>query len=156
MDWLPWAPLGAASLHIFEEFVFPGGFATWYKRYRVNTSRITKRFLVIINAGLLVMCGEVALLGHTPIGIAAWLGVSALLCSNGCWHAWTTYKLRAYSPGVITGVTINAPLAVYGYIRFLRSGSASVPTALIAFVIGCSYPLWSAAYHNRHSSSAPG
>lgn len=24
--WLPWAPLIAASLHIFEEFFYPGGF----------------------------------------------------------------------------------------------------------------------------------
>ena len=149
MDWLPWAPLAAASLHIFEEFVFPGGFPQWYRGYRANPSTVNKRFLVIINAGLLLMCGEIALLRHTPIGIAAWLGVSALLCSNGCWHAWAAYKLRTYSPGVITGVTIYVPLAVYGYIRFLRSGSTSVATALIAFVIGGSYPLWSSAYHSR-------
>jgi hypothetical protein len=26
MDWLAWAPLGAATLHIFEEFVIQAGF----------------------------------------------------------------------------------------------------------------------------------
>jgi hypothetical protein len=151
MDWLRWAPLGAASLHIIEEFVFPGGFAAWYGRYRRDASRITTRFLVIINAALLVMCGDVALLGRTPLGIAYWLTISALLCSNGCWHAWASYRLRAYSPGVITGMTIYLPLAVYGYAHFLRSGAASIRTALIAATIGSSYPIWSAAYHKKRT-----
>jgi hypothetical protein len=150
MDWLRWAPLGAASLHIVEEFVFPGGFAAWYRQYRHEASRITTRFLVIINAALLVMCGDVALLGRTPVGIAYWLAISALLCSNGCWHAWASYRLRAYSPGLITGMTIYVPLAVYGYVEFLRSGAASVRTALIAGMIGSSYPIWSAVYHRKH------
>jgi hypothetical protein len=151
MDWLRWAPLGAASLHIIEEFVFPGGFAAWYRRYRLDASRITARFLVIINAALLVMCGDVALLGRTPLGIAYWLGIAALLCSNGCWHAWASYRQRAYSPGVITGLTIYLPLAVYGYVEFLRSGAASIRTALTAGIIGSSYQIWSAAYHKKRT-----
>jgi hypothetical protein len=151
MDWLRWAPLAAASLHIIEEFVFPGGFAAWYRRYRLDASRITTRFLVIINAALLVMCGDVALLGRTPLGIPYWLGISALLCSNGCWHAWASYRRRAYSPGVITGMTIYLPLAVYGYAHFLRSGAASIRTALIAGIIGSSYQIWSAAYHKKRT-----
>jgi hypothetical protein len=151
MDWLRWAPLGAASLHILEEFVYPGGFAAWYRRYRPDASRITTRFLVIINAGLLVMCGDAALLGRTPLGVAYWLGISALLCSNGCWHAWASYRQRAYSPGVITGLTIYLPLACYGYFQFLHSGAASIRTALIAGIIGSSYPIWSAAYHGRRT-----
>jgi hypothetical protein len=147
MDWLPWAPLGAASLHICEEFVYPGGFAAWYRRYRVDASRITKRFLVIINAALLVMCCNVALLGRTEVGVAYWLLIAAVMCSNGCWHAWASYKSRGYSPGVVTGVMICMPLAVYGYGQFVRSGAASIGTALIAGMVGGSYPLWSALFH---------
>jgi len=149
MDWLGWAPLGAASLHILEEFVFPGGFTAWYRRYRVNPSRVTPRFLVIINAALLIMCADVALIWRTPFGKAYWLAISALLSSNGCWHAWASYKRRAYSPGVITGLTVYLPLAAYGYLEILRSGAASIPTAVIAGMIGSSYQIWSAAYHNR-------
>jgi hypothetical protein len=151
MDWLRWAPLGAASLHIIEEFVLPGGFAAWYRRYRLDASRITTRFLVIINAALLVMCCDVALLGRTPLGIAYWLAISSLLGSNGCWHAWASYRQRGYSPGVITGMTIHVPLAVYGYVEFLRSGAASIRTALIAGMIGSTYPIWSAAYHRKRT-----
>jgi hypothetical protein len=56
MDWLPWLPLIAAGLHIVEEFVFPGGFTAWYRSYRRQARRITPRFLVIVNAGLLLAC----------------------------------------------------------------------------------------------------
>ncbi len=142
-----WAPLAAANLHICEEFVIPGGFTAWYRRYRPNPSRITTRFLVMVNVGLLVACCNVALIGRIPLGIAYWLLMSALLCSNGIWHAWASYKSHSYSPGVVTGMLIYAPLAVYGYIQFLRSGSVSIWTAAIACIIGGSYHFWSAIYH---------
>jgi len=142
-----WAPLVAASLHISEEFFVPGGFPAWYRRYRTDPSRITRRFLVIVNAALLVACCNIALLGRTPLGVAYWLTIAALLCSNGCWHAWASYKSHAYSPGVVTGLGVYVPLAAYGYSQFARSGATSIGTAAVACIIGGSYQLWSAAYH---------
>jgi hypothetical protein len=146
-DWLPWAPLGAVILHIFEEFVYPGGFVAWYRRYRVDASRITTRFLIIINAVLLIACWDSAILVRRGNGAAFWLAIAALTASNGCWHVWASFKSREYSPGTITGVAIYVPLAVYGYNHYLRSGAASMTTALIAAAIGCSYPFWSALFH---------
>lgn len=147
MDWLMWAPLVAASLHMSEEFLVPGGFLAWYRGYRPDPSRISRRFLAIVNAALLVVCCNIALLGRRPVGIAYWLAISALLCSNGIWHAWASYRSRTYSPGVVTGVAIYVPLAVFGYSHFVRSGAASIGTAALACAIGGSYPFWSAAYH---------
>jgi hypothetical protein len=147
MDWLPWAPLVAASLHMSEEFLVPGGFPAWYRGYRTGSSRVNRRFLVIVNAVLLLVCCDIALLGGTPFGIAYWLTISALLCSNGIWHAWASYKSRTYSPGVVTGVVVYVPLAVFGYSHFVRSGAASMGVAAIACAIGGSYQFWSAAYH---------
>jgi len=153
-DWLPWSLLVAAVLHITEEFLFPGGFPAWYRRYNADPSRVTRRFLLIINAGLLVACVNVALLGHNPIGVVYWLVMSALLASNGCWHAWASYQSRSYSPGVITGITVYVPLTIYGYIEFVRSGAVPGLTAVIAFFVGASYPLWSAVYHRRTPTKA--
>jgi hypothetical protein len=147
MNWLPWAPLVAAILHMCEEFVYPGGFPDWYRRYRVNASRITSRFLVIINSLLLIACVDIGILGRTSAGVVYWLTISALLCCNGIWHAWASHRSRSYSPGVVTGVIIYLPLAVYGYSHFLRSQTVSVGTALIAILIGGSYQFWSALYH---------
>jgi hypothetical protein len=97
MDWLPWAPLGAVILHIFEEFVYPGGFVAWYRRYRFDASRITARFLVVINAALLIACWDIAILERRGTGVPYWLTIAALTCSNGCWHAWASFKSREYS-----------------------------------------------------------
>ena len=147
MDWLLWAPLAAASLHMSEEFLVPGGFLAWYRGYRADPSRINRRFLAIVNVVLLAVCCDIGLLGRTPLGIAYWLAISALLCSNGIWHLWASYKSRTYSPGVVTGVALYVPLAVFGYSYFVRSGAASPGVAALACAIGGSYQFWSAAYH---------
>jgi hypothetical protein len=147
VDWLPWTLLIAAILHICEEFVWPGGFVDWYRRYRADGSGVTTRFLIIVNGVLLVVCCNIGFLGRKEAGTDYWLLIAALLCSNGCWHLWASYKSRAYSPGVISGVLIYVPLAIYGYIHFIQSGVASLETAMIAGIAGGSYPFWSALYH---------
>jgi uncharacterized protein with HXXEE motif len=142
-SWMSWAPLGAAGLHIVEEFFFPGGFAEWDRRYRPDyRGTITGRLHVVVNALLLLACLQVALLGFAPIGVAAWLTIMALLASNGLWHVVGALRTRSYSPGVATGLLLYLPLAIYGYARFIGSGQASPPTALAALSIGGTYHLW--------------
>jgi len=152
--WWPWVPLAAALLHLTEEFVYPGGFPAWYRRYRSDPSRITPRFLVIINGALLIACLNVVQLGSTPPGAVAWLAIVTLMCSNGIWHLWASIRSRSYSPGLFTGIAIYAPLAAYGYIHFLRAGLVSSLTAAVAGIVGGSYHLWSALYHRPHPKSA--
>lgn len=147
MDWLPWAPLAAACCHIFEEFVWPGGFADWYRRYRPNASRITPRMLVIVNIALLAACVNYALLANTQMGVAAVLGISALLCSNGLWHAWASVKTHTVSPGVVTGILLYVPLMIVEFDIYVRTERVSIWVAAIAAAIGGSYHVWSALYH---------
>lgn len=157
MSWFFWSPLAAAGLHMFEEFVFPGHFQAWYRRYKPGiTKSITTRFLVIINVLLLILCYDVGALGRSRLGAALWLCVMALLAANGLWHLRATVKTRGYSPGVLTGSLVYIPLAVYGYVLLLRSGQASVLTAVVAFAIGASYQYWSNLFHGfRARGHAP-
>ena len=156
MNWLYWAPLGAASLHIVEEFVYPGGFAAWDRRYRPDFSHtITGRFHVIINGLLLVACYDVWAFRSSPMGAAVWLTVTTLLFANALWHLVGSVTSRTYSPGVLTGLLLYVPLTVYGYGHFLRTGQASVATAVIAFAVGVSYHLWVGnALHNWRARRA--
>jgi hypothetical protein len=143
MNWLYWAPLAAASLHIVEEFVYPGGFAAWDRRYRPSFSHtITGRFHAIINGLLLVACYDVWVLRSRPMGAPLWLTVMALLFTNAVWHLVGSVKSRTYSPGVVTGLLLYVPLTLYGYGHFLRTGQVSFATALIACAVGASYHLW--------------
>jgi hypothetical protein len=146
--------LAAASLHIFEEFAWPGGFHRWYRKYRANAKSANRRFLVIINAGLLITLLEAALAGSTEVGVALLLTFSAVLFSNGCWHVWASCKSRSYSPGAITGTLLYLPLPLFEYAGWMQLGRASGWTATLAFVIGTSYPLWSALYHRQPKNHA--
>jgi hypothetical protein len=155
VDWLWWAPLGVAALHIVEEFVFPGGFAAWDRQYRPKIrSSITPRFHVILNAVLLVVCTAVALAPRSPRSVAAWLTLAALLFGNAVFHLVGALATKRYSPGVATGIVLYVPLAVVGYWRFLSTGAASVGTALMAVILGGSYQAWSTAMHTLRARRA--
>jgi hypothetical protein len=142
MNWLYWAPLAAASLHIVEEFVYPGGFAAWDRRYRPAFAHsITGRFHVIINGLLLIACYDVWALRSNAIAAPIWLAVTTLLFANAVWHLVGSVRTRSYSPGVATGWLLYVPLTIYGFGHFLRTGQVSVPTALVAGAVGASYHL---------------
>jgi Protein of unknown function with HXXEE motif len=82
-----------------------------------------------------------ALAGRTPVGVALLLIFSAILFSNGCWHVWASYNSRSYSPGTISGTVLYLPLALFEYTGWMQLGRASGWTAILAFVIGSSYPI---------------
>jgi hypothetical protein len=151
MNWLPWAPLSAATLHIFEEFAWPGGFAARYRQYAPTRAKsITPRFLVIGN-GLLLMLGyDAGAWWPAPFGAAVWLTTAALLASNATWHLIGTIRTKSCSPGIATGLILYVPLALFGYVRTLRSGT-NIVTAIVAAAIGTSYHSWSAALHRRRA-----
>ncbi|HEY2954124.1 MAG TPA: HXXEE domain-containing protein [Candidatus Eisenbacteria bacterium] len=155
LTWLSWAPLAAASLHMVEEFVFPGGFAAWERRYRSDIGRsLTNRYLVIVNVLFLILCYDAAAMRGRPAGVALWLTVAALQAANGIWHLLAVLKTRAYSPGVVTGMLVYVPLAAFGTMHYLRAGEASVPTALAALAIGGPYQFWLNALHRWRTRRA--
>ena len=64
-------PLIAASLHVCEEFVYPGGFRQWYASYRPEiASSLSVGYLVLVNAIMLAACALIAVAGP----FAQWLG----------------------------------------------------------------------------------
>ncbi len=153
---LAWAPLAASALHIVEEFFLPGGFAEWDRAYRPEiAASITKRFHIGINALLLGVGLMVGVAGFTPSGTAAWLTLAALLFSNAIYHVVGALKTRRYSPGLVTGLLLYVPLAIYGYVVLVGGGQASPVTALAAALLGGSYPLLSMWMHARRARRAP-
>lgn len=104
MSWLWWAPLGAAALHIGEEFVYPGGFASWDREYRpAIRSSITPRLHLVVNVLLLAACTSVGISGMpgaaivvaglrlrpvvpASLAVPGWLALAALLFSNAVFH----------------------------------------------------------------------
>ena len=162
MTWIWWAPLIASALHIIEEFVYPGGFADWDRAYRPEFNQsITPRLHLWVNALLLLAGLQIGLLrdydvrAHagavTPTHALAWLTLVALLFSNALWHLKGTLQMKRYSPGLITGLGLYVPLAIFGYIYFVGTHKASGPIALLALTIGGSYHFWAAIMHKRRA-----
>ena len=154
-NWVYWSPLCAAGLHIFEEFVFPGGFMDWYRKTRPTIqASITPRFLVVVNVLLIILCYDVAAMAGRPFGTMLWFLVAALLFANGIWHLVATIRTRSYSPGLVTGLALYVPMAIYGAVQLIRSGQISIGRALPAAAIGASYQLWSNLLHRRRARQA--
>lgn len=154
-SFVPWLPLGAVTLHMIEEFVWPGGFGDWFRRYRPERARsVTTAFLFWINALLVAMALLVALLGEGRRGVAFWLVVASIGAANGVFHLWASYRSRSYSPGLVTGLVVYVPLALYGFAHFAGNGLASRGTMLEALLVGPAYHLYSAWNHRRRASAA--
>ena len=157
MSLLAWSLAGAASIHIIEEFAFPGGFKAWWCAYKPDiAASVSNRFLITINGILIAFSVIVALAVSAPKGngVAAWLTLAALLFSNAIFHVIGAIQTKRYSPGMISGIVLYVPLTIYGFAHFLSSGQASIGTALLAVAIGGSYHFISFANHRRRAQAA--
>jgi hypothetical protein len=103
--------------------------------------------LVTVRVALLVACVIYALLANTQFGVAALLGISALLFSNGLWHAYASVKSHTVSPGVVTGILLYVPLIIVEFNGYLRAGRVSLWMAALATMVGGSFHAWLAIYH---------
>jgi phosphatidylglycerophosphate synthase len=150
-----WLPLIAVVLHLIEEFVFPGGFGAWYRRYRPDLApSITTRLLVIVNAVLVVLALIPPLLGHTPRGYAFWSVVVALGLINALFHIWAVVRTDEYSPGFITGLIVYIPLFVLGILALKDYHKLALGTIIEAIVIALAYHFWSDWNHRRRARKA--
>jgi hypothetical protein len=154
LTWLFWAPLAAAAIHVAEEFVWPGGFLTWYRQYRPSIANsLTTSFAVLVNGILLFACLTAGLFGDSPRGVALWLTIVAVLLTNVGFHVLASIRTGAYCPGLVTAVLLYLPLGLFGYWYFVSSGLSSRGTALTALIVGGSYPALSLLNHRRRQAA---
>jgi uncharacterized membrane protein YccC len=74
-----------------------------------------------------------------------------VLAGNTIFHARATLKMREYSPGLVSALLLYVPLAVVGFTHFLRTGDASMGTAVSAVLIGSAYNVFAARNHRRRA-----
>jgi hypothetical protein len=149
-----WLPLSAVAAHIFEEFVWPGGFGDWYRsHYPDRAKSLSRVFLVWINVLLVVMSLIAAILWKRLYAVEMWLVVASVAGANGLFHLFATIRWRTYSPGLITGILLYLPLAAYGFVTFTRDGLLSPNLAIQAALIGPLYHAYSAWNHRRRSAA---
>jgi len=129
-----WMMAIASWLHLFEEFVFPGGFLGWIRTW-FPSARLTVADAVVINA---LFVGFVALplvsnVSATPI-VA--LSIPAILVINAFLHAGGTIATRRYSPGVVTAVLLYWPIGGYAMYAMARSWNLTGATVAKGLLLG--------------------
>lgn len=145
-----WLPLIAIAAHVFEEFVWPGGFAEWYRHYPPGrTVKVSTRLLIVVNIVFVALALIPPVFGATTKGYAYWLVVAAIAGANGLFHVVATIRARQYSPGVVTGVLLYIPLAIVGGFELIRRDLVAPATALQAVLFAAAYSWWSNWKHSR-------
>ncbi len=124
-----WLPLGAVLLHLIEEFVWPGGFAEWYRWYRPErAASVTTGFLVRINV---LLVGMALIPGGDGIP-ALWRCILAGGCINRCGQRTLSFVGRAPGSPLFPRRShwLHALFASLGFwfYLFLESGSGGYPT----------------------------
>jgi hypothetical protein len=148
-----WIPVAAIAAHLVEEFVWPGGFASWYRRYPPgHTTAVSPRFLWIINIAFVALALLPPLLGPSPRGLALWLTIAMVAAANAVFHIVAVVRTRGYSPGVVTSIVLYLPLAIIGGAFLSRHALVSTGTLVEAIVIGIAYHVWSAWNHRQHAA----
>jgi len=124
-------------LHNVEEFIFPGGFIGWYKRYKPEIAdSIRPKILAITNILLIGGSLNPAINAVSEVTIIIWLAFASIVGINIFYHVKGSILSRTYSPGLITSLIVYLPLVVYGYYYFISTGKVPIWIVAICSVTG--------------------
>jgi hypothetical protein len=131
------------GLHVFEEFVFPGGMEDWMKSYRPQLAgAVTQSYLFKINAiplvaSLLVSLGVFNYLGSYSFGgLYAWLVLMSIQAFNALFHIRAAIKTKQYAPGLVSSIVFYLPLAIVSFVFFIKIGAINIFSAIGCLIIG--------------------
>ena len=138
MNWIFVAFLITSTLHMTEEYFFPGGFMSMMKRLNPKYARfVTVRMAVIVNGLQLVFCIFAILVANTSLVFS--MSIAALLFINALTHLGGCIRTQGYVPGVVSGILLYLPLSVYAYSLFLHSGQLTPNQVVITGSLGLLY-----------------
>lgn len=154
MDWVYWAIIGAALLHVAEEYYIPGGFMDFMKRFNPRfAAHITTPFAIVFNGLFILLCILGAALRE--ISPAFSLSVAGLLGFNALMHMGAAIRTRGYAPGLVSSLLLYLPLCITSYTISIGSGTVTPTQALGSFFLGGIYnalPIVSLALLSRHKT----
>jgi hypothetical protein len=137
-DWIFVAVLGAAAVHIFEEYVYPGGFPDGLKNLLPRVTHLfTLKFHIVVNVVFFLLCLISAFIGKANLVMS--LSIFGLIFTNAVLHIRGAIIKKGYYPGVISGVFIYIPLTVYAYTLFITSQQLTLVQAGLSFLLGVLY-----------------
>ena len=132
---LLWSLPIALSLHVFEEFVFPGGFSQWISASSPRKQK-SDFYYFIVNASGIVAVAIIALKASDILGFRLYLYSAAFMGGNAATHIRGTIQKKKYCPGTVTGGLLLLPLCAIAYWYFVSAGKVDLPSALVCICAG--------------------
>ena len=125
----------AYTLHVLEELP---RFTPWVQRYS-NSSFTMRDYLVVHMSGIVVAFASPVIIRWFPNRIVTFIFFTFIftpaVCFNIFFHAGATAAFGAYSPGLLTALTLYPPIFYLVSRQALREGLITNRMAIISFVI---------------------
>jgi len=118
VEWIFWAILGAALIHVGEEYL--GGWVDWVQSF----APVTVTQFVIVNAAFVLLCIAGSIVGARSLLFS--LSVASLIFINALLHLVMTVITKRYSPGVVSAALLYIPLALLAYYLSANSGQLTL------------------------------
>jgi len=132
MDWVFWAMVGAAVVHVGEEYFF--GFIDFSRdmgwRFTAGMDLVA---FIVVDALFILLCVAGALMGMDQPFFS--LSIAALFLINTVMHLVPMAMVRRYSPGSVSALFLYVPLAIYAFYVVDEAGKLTALTVLGAFLL---------------------
>lgn len=141
-------------IHCFEEFVFPGGFISWYHSYRPTLNQQSNAYYWRVN----IIAFLIVLVNSCYYFISHGNNNSGLLIASSflAWNALVTHvigsiKSKQYSPGLVTGILCY--IMSFLTITYLIISNHLLPMYLIIIyaLLGMLYEFWNLSKNKFHA-----
>ena len=132
------ALLIAAGIHILEEYIFPGGFAKAFNKLIPRASHLfTVKFHIVVNGVFILICIIATIIGRANYVLS--MSAFGLIFANAMLHIRGAIIQKGYYPGVLSGMFIYIPLAIYAFIYIITSKQLTWIQAVLSFTLGLFY-----------------
>jgi hypothetical protein len=130
--------VGAAAIHVVEEFGFPRGFLETMRRFSPRFApSVTASFAVVVNGLFLLLSITGAIVGDR--GPFLGLSIASLLFLNTLMHIGGSIKAKGYAPGLVSGILLYLPLSSYAVYLLAASGRLTLTKVIVAGLLGVLY-----------------
>jgi hypothetical protein len=133
---LLWSLPIALSLHVVEEFAFPGGLKQWIQAYRPKKPKSNRYYFAVNAVGIGATCIIALTANDFPGGLRVYLYFAALMAGNALSHIRGTIQARRYCPGAVSGGLLLLPLFAISCWYFVRTGRLDLVWAAVSVAVG--------------------
>ena len=110
----------ALSVHVFEEFAYPGGLRDWIRAYRPKKPS-ANWYYVLANGPIILGAIIVALKANDLLGYRIYLFLVDVMGANAVSHIRGSFQQKQYCPGTVSGSVLLLPLMILSNVYFLAN-----------------------------------